>query len=1119
MPADDNGHLGSRLREHLERRARLDDELIRLSADAQRLGESAEPLPWWLRIPHSEQPAISAGRRRGPGAPSVTVVVPVHNAYTELVQCLRALARHTTFPASVLLIDDASTDPRIDELMEMAANLEGVRALRNVENLGFTATINRALRSCAGDVVLLNSDTAVGPRWLEQLVSTAYSSPDVGTVTAVSNNAGAFSVPRVDGHNPLPPQLSIADVARLIHAEGSAEVPEAPTGNGFCLYIKAAVIDDLGEFDAAAFPRGYGEENDFCMRALARGWRNVVDGRVFVHHARESSFGKTKAALSAAGRAKLDELYPDYTRLAREFVSGEAMEAVREHTAPLFQRADAAIRPRLLFVIHDGGGGAIATNLDLMHALTEEFDCFVFSSDRWTLRLAHVTGDELELVREWPLERAIMLADFSRPEYRAAFREALDRSRPELVHVRHVFKHTLDAPKMAADRSIAVVMSIHDHYTICPTIHLIDNNGRYCSGQCTPGHGTCPTLTKAGRLPPLKHAFVYQWREEMDAALRCVDAFVTTSPHARDVHRRALPAMRSVPFELIEHGRDLEQASNLATRPSPGGRVRILIPGNFDHHKGAALIKAMRELDVSGRLELHFLGEVAARWQSLGIMHGTYDRDSYLDRVAEIRPSFIGIFSIVAETYNHALTEAWGAGVPVLVTDIGALGERVRAHGGGFLVPVDDPAAALQAVFAAADDPARYAEQTRRATLHDIPNVAQMTERYASLYRDTLDRRRSIAAPPHASSDPLQHGIWRMTAIVPGRFPSAYVRVVRRYRHPEVEWKLRTRMQIGVGALDLDGADIVLVQRHAVPSDEAASFVGELRRREVPLVLDIDDHLLAPHHGESEHFAGQVESMRVLLDAAALVTVSTPALAHTLADLCRRTAVVPNQLDERLFLTGTAGQPPGPAPGRGSDHPDRPIRLVYAGSPSHADDLAFLSEVLAALGAEHPGRFELDVVGGEPATTGEPWYRRREVPAGKASYPDFVALLRGWRPDWDIAVAPLLDTPFNHHKSDLKFLEYTGLGLPGVYSDVEAYATVADGRTGLLARNDVDAWCDALERLGADAALRDQLRTAAWSHVTSTRLLRQAAADLLQTLGGVREEALILPRLEDGNGD
>jgi glycosyltransferase involved in cell wall biosynthesis len=118
-----------------------------------------------------------------------------------------------------------------------------------------------------------------------------------------------------------------------------------------------------------------------------------------------------------------------------------------------------------------------------------------------------------------------------------------------------------------------------------------------------------------------------------------------------------------------------------------------------------------------------------------------------------------------------------------------------------------------------------------------------------------------------------------------------------------------------------------------------------------------------------------------------------------------------------------------------------------------------------------------------------------------------VALLHSWRADWDIAVAPLLDTPFNRHKSDLKFLEYSGLGLPGVYSDVEAYASVRTDVSGLCIANDVDAWCSALLRLASDAELRERLRTAAWMQVTAGRLLRQSSFDLLRALGDALEAA------------
>src|SRR5687767_135203 len=100
----------------------------------------------------------------------VTVVVPVYNAFEATRRCLAALARHTAPHQSVMLLDDASTDPRVPGLLhDFATGRPGVRVVTHERNLGFVAGVNRALESAAGDVVVLNSDTEVGPGWLEAL--------------------------------------------------------------------------------------------------------------------------------------------------------------------------------------------------------------------------------------------------------------------------------------------------------------------------------------------------------------------------------------------------------------------------------------------------------------------------------------------------------------------------------------------------------------------------------------------------------------------------------------------------------------------------------------------------------------------------------------------------------------------------------------------------------------------------------------------------------------------------------------------------------------------------------------------------------------------------------------
>ena len=57
------------------------------------------------------------------------------------------------------------------------------------------------------------------------------------------------------------------------------------------MYIRRAALADVGLFDADAFGRGYGEENDFCLRASARGWRHLLACDTFVYHEGTVSFG------------------------------------------------------------------------------------------------------------------------------------------------------------------------------------------------------------------------------------------------------------------------------------------------------------------------------------------------------------------------------------------------------------------------------------------------------------------------------------------------------------------------------------------------------------------------------------------------------------------------------------------------------------------------------------------------------------------------------------------------------------------------------------------------------------------------------------------------------------
>ena len=244
-------------------------------------------------------------------APPVAVVVPVFNSPALVRRCIEAVLRFTR-GARLILIDDASTDAAIAPLLAAYAGRADVHI--NACNLGYTRSCNLGIELAGGaDVVLLNSDTEVGPRWLQRLRLTAYAAADIGTVTAVSDNAGAFSVPELEQYCPIPACWNLVQTQRALLQGAFGCLPELPTGNGFCMYVKRELFDRVGVLDAQAFPAGYGEENDLCQRAARVGLRHVIAGDVLVRHARSASFGEERRRmLGEQGMAVLRQRYPRY---------------------------------------------------------------------------------------------------------------------------------------------------------------------------------------------------------------------------------------------------------------------------------------------------------------------------------------------------------------------------------------------------------------------------------------------------------------------------------------------------------------------------------------------------------------------------------------------------------------------------------------------------------------------------------------------------------------------------------------------------------------------------------------------------------------------------------------
>ncbi len=268
-----------------------------------------------------------------PAAPArlrVAIIMPIYRGVKVTKACIESVLAHRNPETDqLILINDCSPEAEMAGMLAPYRNVPNVILLENAQNLGFVGTVNRGMGLAVGtDVLLLNSDTVLHAGGLDELIRVAYDHPEIGTVTAMSNNATIFSYPSAELREASLPDISWPALAALALTENAGTCEDVPTGHGFCMLIKNEVISRIGILDEA-FGRGYGEENDFCARTAALGYRNVAAGGVLVEHKESISFGNERASLLAQNQPRLNALYPEYTPLIMEFEKQDGLRRMR----------------------------------------------------------------------------------------------------------------------------------------------------------------------------------------------------------------------------------------------------------------------------------------------------------------------------------------------------------------------------------------------------------------------------------------------------------------------------------------------------------------------------------------------------------------------------------------------------------------------------------------------------------------------------------------------------------------------------------------------------------------------------------------------------------------------
>ncbi|WP_149535747.1 glycosyltransferase family 2 protein [Siccirubricoccus phaeus] len=288
-------------------------ELARANSKAELFNSLLPPLRQTTADDAKEKATFASSLCLSSQYPFTQIVVPAYNGDSVVVECLKSIQRETTTPFQAVIINDGSRKHTREMLRTFVASDPRFIILDRTFNKGYTKSINEAVKATSAEwVVILNSDTVVSHGWLAKMHDAAMSDPDAGMVGPLSNAATWQSIPNVKepngtwSKNEFIEPDDVPRVQSVLSEISERGYPSLPLLNGFCTLIHREVFRRCGLYDEDAFPIGYGEETDLCLRATKAGFKLLLADDCFVYHRKSVTFGtKGRKPLSRAGSMEL----------------------------------------------------------------------------------------------------------------------------------------------------------------------------------------------------------------------------------------------------------------------------------------------------------------------------------------------------------------------------------------------------------------------------------------------------------------------------------------------------------------------------------------------------------------------------------------------------------------------------------------------------------------------------------------------------------------------------------------------------------------------------------------------------------------------------------------------
>lgn len=679
---------------------------------------------------------------------SIDIIIPIYNAYEYTSECIKSILKHTDLNQHTLvLINDKSPDEKIMPMLKKYVENntdKNIVLLDNEENLGFVGTVNRGMQYSKNDVILLNSDTEVTKNWIEKIEKCAYSNEYIATVTPLTNNGTICSVPNFGVDNELPSNMTLGEYAEMIERVSKNRYPQLTTGNGYCLFIKRKAIEEIGLFDIDTFGKGYGEENDFCYRALDLGYTNVLCDNTFIYHKGTQSFTKENAT---ASRMELIEehmkllrgKHPIYVERTDLFIANNPLSDIQENikmNIELFQKK------KTLYLVNEWeedmemtGGTSLHIKDIILSNQENNIASFVLAPDKCDLqrfKLYLYTKNYAKEIANFKTDLGQYgLINYTNQSYKKMIETLFDTFQFDILHVHHFLFQTFDVIDVAKEKNIYSIITLHDLYMSCPSINMVYEE-KYCENNPDRDCKKCLHARYGVNADILEN-----WRNTCKDVLEKFDKILVPSENTKKQFEKVYPELT---IEVVEHGTEQIEIKRAQEEEKEKNTFDVAFVGAMAPHKGSNILKQLIKENKNTNIRIHLIGKSEDTdliySKENYKFHGTYTRGELPRLLVENQIDLVCILATWPETYSYTLTETYMAKVPVLTFDIGAVADRIKKDKLGYVIPFDEePRQILDKIIEISKNKEEYDTIKQNFEQYKFKTVKEMQEYYNELYK------------------------------------------------------------------------------------------------------------------------------------------------------------------------------------------------------------------------------------------------------------------------------------------------------------------------------------------------------------------------------------------------